>query len=164
MPHVNHLFGPFLPVVPAGASPSLYTSIRNALIATPAVFNLFGEGIHPGQAPPGTAMPYIVLSLVSARNEYIPASDLQGAITWLNAWNIVFQVAVYSVGYESTRLYAQLVHRNIDRHLFGVDCYFVFPYVNVRTETLDPKRSEDGREVWNFAYRYDCKVPEFNLL
>jgi hypothetical protein len=61
-------------------------------------------------------------------------------------------------------VWGQLAHLALDRQQLAVDCYLVQPYVQNRIVILDPKRSEDGREVWHFAYRYDVQIPEFNPL
>jgi hypothetical protein len=128
-----------------------------------AVFAEDGQAprVHPGQVPPGTALPFVTLSMVSARSEYGAASDVNGNVIYMNIWYTTFQVSTFAVGYDSARLFSRLVHTHIDRKVFVVDCGEVIPYVGSLIQALDPKRSEDGREVWHFSYRYDIKMPEF---
>ncbi len=111
--------------------------------------------------PPGTTLPFITLSVVSARSEYGAASDVNGEVIYLNIWYTTFQVSTFAVGYESAREFANLAHRHIDRKVLAVDCADAIPYVGSVIVALDPKRSEDGREVWHVSYRYDVKLPEF---
>ena len=145
---------------------SLFGALTRLYQETPELLAIFGNPdgsvrVHPGQVPPGTPLPFVVLSLVTARSEYAPASDLEGGVTYLNVWYTTFQVSTYAVGYDSAQWWSRLAHRFIDRKVLVVDCYEVIPYVGTRLEVLDPKRSEDGREVWHFAYRYDVKIAEF---
>lgn len=139
----------------------LFGSIRNKVINTPDLFALLGDRVHPGQVPPSTPLPYCILTIVTGRSEYSAASDLVGDVTYLNVWYVTFQSSVYAVGYETTRFIAKALHNKVDRKLFAHDCYEVVPYVANLFAAVDPQRSEDGREVWHWAYRYEVKLPEF---
>ena len=159
---------PEVPVIESGSGGGLFGAITRKFNEKHDLLQVFGENsepntarIHPGQVPPGTRLPFVTLSVVSARSEYGAASDVNGEVIYLNIWYTTFQVSTFAVGYESARAYAQLAHRNIDRKLFQVDCGEVIPYVGNLIVALDPKRSEDGKEVWHFSYRYDVKMPEF---
>lgn len=160
---------PVIYTVPPGSGGGLFGSIRQKFIDTPDLYAVFGNPedelnqvrVHPGQVPPGTKLPFVTLSVVSARAEYSPASDLQGGVTYLNIWYTNFQVSTYAVGHETARQLSKLAHHHIDRKVFAVDCYEVIPYVSNLIVALDPVRSEDGREVWHFSYRYDVKIPEY---
>jgi hypothetical protein len=162
MPH------PVVPTIPTGSGGGLFGAICDKFNERLDLLQVFGEEsqagtarIHPGQVPPGTKLPFVTLSLVSARSEYGAASAQNGEVIYLNIWYTTFQVSTFAVGYESAREYAKLAHRHIDRKVFVVDCGEVIPYVGNLIATLDPKRSEDGREVWHFSYRYDVKLPEY---
>jgi hypothetical protein len=159
---------PHVEIVPPGTNGGLFGAIAAKFNARSDLLQVFGENaqpgtarVHPGQVPPGTKLPFVTLSLVSARSEYGAASDVNGQVIYLNIWYTTFQVLTFAVGYESAREYAKLAHRHIDRKVFVVDCNECIPYVGNLLAVLDPKRSEDGREVWHFSYRYDVKLAEF---
>ncbi len=160
---------PDIPRLPSGTGGGLFGSIRQRFIDTPELYAVFGNPdneidpvrVRPGQMPPGSLLPFVVLSYVNQRAEYFPASDLTGAVTYLNIWYTTFQMSVYAVGYESARWWSMMAHRAVDRKEFAVDCYLVIPYVSNLIAAPDPKRSEDGGEVWHFNYRYEVKIPEF---
>lgn len=152
---------PSIPTVPSGTGGGLFGSIKRKVLETPLLYEIFGDRVHIGQVPPGKNLPFIVITQVSARSEYAPASDLGGNVTYINIWYVNFQVSTYAVGYESARVWSKLLHDHIDRSVFAHDCFEVIPYVSNQIQTLDPKRSEDGREVWHFSYRYDVKIAEY---
>ncbi len=154
---------PEIPRVPTGTTGGLFGSMRQMVIDTPQLYEIFGDRVHPGRQPPGTPLPYIVLSIVSSRSEYSAANDLQGNVTYLNIWYQTIQVAVYAAGFESARVWSKLMHDKTDRHEFASDCFLVIPYVTNMLVVLDPHRAEDGQEVWNFSRRYEVKIPEFML-
>ena len=159
---------PHVQTIESGSGGGLFGAIVNKFNERTDLLQIFGTNsepgtarIHPGQVPPGTALPFVTLSLVSSRAEYGAASDVNGNVIYLNIWYTTFQVSTYAVGYESARVYAQAAHRHIDRKIFVVDCAEAIPYVGNVIFALDPKRSEDGKEVWHFNYRYDIKLPEY---
>lgn len=154
---------PTVAIIPPGSGGGLFGAICRKFAERTDLKNVFGDPprIHPGQMPPGTTLPYVTLSVITARSEYGAASDVNGEVIYLNIWYTTFQVSTYAVGYESARVYSNLAHKHIDRKVFAVDCAEVIPYVGNLIVALDPKRSEDAREVWHFAYRYDVKMPEF---
>ncbi len=159
---------PEVATITTGSGGGLFGAIARKFNERLDLLQVFGENseagtarIHPGQVPPGTKLPFVTLSQVSSRAEYGAASALNGEVIYLNIWYTTFQVSTFAVGYESAREFSKLAHRHIDRKVFVVDCGEVIPYVGNVIFALDPKRSEDGREVWHFNYRYDVKMPEF---
>jgi hypothetical protein len=159
---------PSVQQITSGSGGGLFGAICDKFNERADLLQVFGEPeqpgsarIHPGQVPPGTKLPFVTLSLVSARSEYGAASAINGEVIYLNIWYTTFQVSTFAVGFESAREYSKLAHRHIDRKTFVVDCGEVIPYVGNIQVVLDPKRSEDGQEVWHFSYRYDVKLPEY---
>ncbi len=153
-----------IPDTYAGTGGGLLGSIKAHIMADVSLFEAIGDRIQPGRQQRGQKLPFVVTSHVQDTVDSMVTFDSgegnEGEPKSYDVWAAKIQVSIFFDSYEGARLLGMRVNQAISRRTMSVDNYCVSLIPLSRTCTIDPERSEKGKDVWQWAYRYQAQIAE----
>lgn len=133
---------------------ALLNAITAKFNATTALTTAFVGGYHLDRAPEGTAMPYLVGSVVAGANAE------QSVYGKIETEEVTFRFTAYGVGLVTAGTAAELVTSTFDETLLTLATGKMTNVLrrSAPTPRMMPGVDKNGDEVWGWSWTYDYEI------